>query len=230
MDVAYSVELADDLLAQTWARDAAAHVSAGTAVASIKELTLCLRKSWRQRERSPSGREPLSGLSSQTTLKILMGTAFGKEINPDEERCVIPLGWGEISGRADVVVDDNGVLVPCELKVTWSYLDKVGISPQYFEQLAGYCLSYSTNYGRLYIVEAPKPRIQCLEVRFTEEELEGWHEELDKRASLVNGEREPSEEYRYSWECRDCRENVTNGGTCKPVFPGTNGRFFDQSD
>jgi PD-(D/E)XK nuclease superfamily len=239
VDVRHATELAADLVTRTWDRNQAAYVSAGTAVASVKELTLCLRRAWRLRQQpnpTPFGED----LEVRTRLKILLGVALGHELNPMEQRLTIDTPVGEISGRADLLEDADGVIVPGEIKLTWASLDRMGISPQYLEQLASYVLALQDGAlvpngppsdragapGRLYLFEVVRPRLTCLEITFTADELAAWQAELTARAATVSQEREPSEAHRYGWECHDCPEHSRRGGTCTPRLPPRDEGFF----
>lgn len=149
-------ELATKLLQEMHDRQRAAHVSVGNSVASIKQLTQCLRAAWGEKwlgwER-PDIRDDEIGL-----IRVLSGTWFGDLANPDpEERIEIETKYGIISGRIDIQQkigeeidfgDGNifcwgeNFIIPGEIKLTWSSPRKVFTDfVQYTNQILGYMVA-----------------------------------------------------------------------------------------
>jgi len=226
-------DLAHNLLNEVWARHGEGYVSAGTAVAHIKELTLCLRKAWYEHHLEELGLPPAPEFGEEftdaTRLKIILGTAFGRYVNEDEERVTIDSTEGELSGRVDlmmwepdaeaVALSEQGWLpVPAELKVTWSFNDS--LQPQYKEQVAGYCIAKGVRKARIFVVRVSAkggPSLACVEEEFTDEELAGWKAELERRTRQARGPTVPSYTEHWTWECKECRFNMKNGGGCEAL-------------
>lgn len=199
------------------------YVSAGTAVCSIKELTFCLRAAWYAHHSLADA--PMSdGWDVQTRLKVSLGKAFGQLVNKAERRVEIPTAAGIISGRVDrdevklVFNKDYGELddlvIPVEIKLTWFYKkDPPWASEQYVEQLKSYVIATGGTMGRLVLIRAGKPTIECFEFEWSTQELEEFKALLERRAFRVVGN-EPPGGPRFDWECRGCRFSHLRGGPC----------------
>lgn len=226
MQVTPRPDLAAALLQELLDRSDADYVSAGTAVCSIKELTFCLRAAWYGKHGHSDG--ALADTWDQgTRLKVSLGSAFGRLVNPTERRVELDSAAGLISGRVDRdeydsdVVNEEGTTwrdahyVPVEIKLTWSYKkDPPWASDQYVEQLKGYVIATGGTIGRLVVVRAGKPTIEYFEFEWTTQELEQFAAVLEGRALIVTGDALPHGP-RFDWECKGCRFSHTHGGPCE---------------
>jgi hypothetical protein len=243
--VASRPDCAEALLDAASKRQRESFVSGGTAVASVKELTLCTIKAWvawqlKQKGERLQEEEP----DEVGKIKIGMGVALGLYLNPDPElRWEIPTVYGPVSGRTDLMdLDDEGNLIPAELKVTWSK-EVYGPSAQYVEQLGGYCIAQAFKEdgaitrdmrGRLYIAYVAgdwgfriKPKFWCGEYWFGKEELQAYYtEEIVRKTKAKLGPARPSFADHFKWECANCVVNLVNGGDCPAEDGKDRGGFF----
>ena len=206
-------DVASELLSDWEVRDRAAYQSGGNAVASIKELTLCLRAAWFKRKAGEYGIDltVLDKRDDTSKLKIMTGVAVEAQLFPDPDQRVewnTPLGI--VSGRMDATTPINSEGQggePVENKVTWS---KEGgeVSPQYCEQAAGYCLATGKTWCRLVIEHMAgswgykvAPKIVVRDLIFTEQELDQFSQEMFRRLTAVLGDSPPSMADHFTWEC-----------------------------
>jgi hypothetical protein len=239
-------DLAEALLDSASRRQREGFVSGGTAVASVKELTLCTilaHRKWhlKQQGKVLPDRDP----DATGKIKIAVGTAMGLYVNPDPElRWEIPSPYGPISGRTDLMdVDEDGTVIPAELKMTWSKMS-YGSSGQYVEQLAGYVIAQSfkdegritgPRKGRLYVGYVAgdwgyrlQPVFTCEEFEFSEAELSAYYtEELVRKTKAKLSSARPSFADHYKWECKlPCPIHVSQGGDCPGEDGKDHGCFF----
>lgn len=228
-------EIAEALLKRGMEEDRKGYVSTGNAVTSIKALTLCLRAEWYKRQQREAGERVEEELDLTSRLRISLGTALGRFVNPVAEvRHELETPCGVVSGRTDLVEFDQGEALPAELKVTWGR-SSYAVSHQYVEQLAGYAVTMGVTKGRLYIAYVAgewgfkiKPEFRCIEYSWTPDELHGWYEELVRRTGAVVGGVVPSYADHYSWECKTCAFNKANGGQCDAEDGKTEGWFMEE--
>ena len=238
-------DLATALLDRALGRDRAGYVSAGTAVAQIKALTLCLRADWYRRQVQSGA---LSGKyereeDDSSKLKLLLGIGMNKALFGDgpERRVEIPTPFGLLSGRIDVVEESAVIAVPVpgEAKLTWSKAKEGSstLEPQYREQVAGYALALGSTVGRLIIVHAAgqggwkvSPVIFVKEIEFGSEELMGFYDELVDRTRQVLGPTPPSMSTAYTWECSYCQFSQKRGGPCEAKGSRKTGYFVEDVD
>lgn len=220
------------------------HHSVGNAVASIKELTLCLRAAWYKRRDQehaaqilgiePADFEREFDVNALTRMHI--GTAWGDLLNPETERRIeIETPHGIISGRVDLdLKEDEYKTIPVELKATY-YSQKKPLYEmgQYVEQLAGYALATPECGGHSMLgvlhLGAP-PLFRVFDIHFAPDELQAWESELTRRVEVVIApDVIPSVADHYDWECRYCQYYEKNGGPC-PGGKGKQRGFFVEEE
>lgn len=120
--------------------------------------------------------------------------------------------------------------VPCELKTTRMSAGKPP-SPHYIEQVAGEVLMNKYgNVGRLYVLylagnyKPPSPLMKVFEIEFTDEELEGWKEELGRRLKIMLADEMPGDMDHFQFEPRYCPLQAT-GMCCANKGRGEDGFF-----
>lgn len=221
------------------------HHSVGNAVASIKELTLCLRAAWYKRRDKEAaaqalGIEPVefeSEFPVSALTRMHIGTAWGDLLNPEAERRIeIDTIHGIISGRVDLdLKEDEWKTIPVELKATY-YSPKKTLAEmgQYVEQLAGYALATPECGGHAMLgvlhLGAP-PLFRVFDINFEDHELDAWEAELTRRVGVVIApEVLPSLADHYDWECRYCNYFEKNGGPCPGSKGKTRGFFMTEEE
>lgn len=151
---------------------------------------------------------------------------YRKKVATGEITCYVD--WEEYG-----VVEGDGRLVHRvvnELKTTMAGT-KNGPSPHYVEQLAGEAWMAGTNWGRLLVFHLPfPPTLKVYEYWFSDDELEQWGRELERRLGVLRADGVPSVDEHADWECRYCGyyqknadgdpETVKATGKC----PGSKGR------
>src|SRR3990167_4441299 len=125
-------------------RDRAGYASVGNAVASAKELTLCLIAGWLRRQARKEGLVTAPQERDDTGyLQPLIGTAVERILfeNPGQ-RVELSTPLGIVSCRIDSDGPDGE---PIECKVTWASSNKDLLdNGQYIEQIASCALASGT--------------------------------------------------------------------------------------
>lgn len=191
------------------------HVEDGS-VAQMKALTLCLRQEW-YRVHGEGDSIPREALTD-SSLKWLVGTAFGRLLNTDEKRITLDLPSGKISGR----LDDrhwnttHTTYYPVEYKVTWGG-KRGNPSSQYLEQLKTYMTALDTDLGELDIFHmvgggaskkafSPSPYVETFVMEMERWERREWFGILEARLQHVVGDEAPDfPDMHYPWECGYCK-------------------------
>lgn len=184
----------------------------------VTDLVGCLRKAWYARHGYQSPPDPdldsifLLGESHHLLLQPQKGSELPVRIQ------VGTSVYQEVHGTIDIYLPGSPLFEhPTEVKSTRYADDKdpAYSMPHYVDQLASYCLAVGDKKGRLlvwHIGDTP-PILRAWEVTFTEEELEAWGSELERRYSLLECESEPPLEEHYTRECRTCPFRKRRGGS-----------------
>ncbi len=180
----------------------------------VTDLVGCLRKAWYARHGYPSPPDPdldaifLLGESHHLLLQPQKGSELGVTIHTP---------GGLIHGTVDIYLPTSLLFHRVtEVKSTRYADDKdpAYSMPHYVDQLASYCLALGTTEGQLlvwHLMDTP-PILRAWEITFTEEELEAWGYELERRYNLLECASEPPLEEHYTRECRTCPFKKRRGG------------------
>jgi hypothetical protein len=191
----------------------------------LSGLLYCLRKEW-HKGRNPSLWAEGGPYAEQDdlTLKFTLGETVHRVLGGGTDAVKTKIVDGIHYTPDDVVMATtlaDGRKRIDEFKTTaYSANKSLQDTPQYLDQLGGYCAFEETLYGRLYVIHTRgfynskdpatgKPRgfdpvLRAYDIEFHPIELAGWRRELRRRKGLLEGASRltdiPVEEH-WSWEC-----------------------------
>lgn len=224
-------DIAEQMLAAAAAKHS--HADRPTGI-HLSDLLVCLARSYYNRMvGTPVSQEPV------INLQFMLGEAFHAwlEVQPEH-----PMLFDGRWQTPDQVETETGILLPVEIKST-RYSSAKGLVDYHLDQLAGYCLGYGVNKGRMVVLYMMgdyganrQPQFSVADVEFSDAELARWRKHLNYRQELLQHALDtgapPSLNQRLSWACGTCvyKGLVCPGGKPSEATWGANFTREDNSD